>query len=155
MTYHIGMLSDDELVAGFEAGTLAEFPHASHVRLTLIYLARHGVDETRLRMADGLLLFATLKGHPEKFHVTMTRAWLELIESARRRFPDAGNPEALVAACPGLLDKDALKRFYSAERLSTDDARAGWVTPDRAPAIDVQALMSVVEANRHGSGDSR
>lgn len=135
------MLSDDELVGGFEAGTLGDFPHPSHVRLTLIYLARHGVDETRRCMADGLLLFATMKGHPEKFHVTITRAWLELIDSARRLHPAARDPEALVAACPALLDKGALRRFYSPERLDSDDARAGWVEPDLAP-IDAGALAS-------------
>lgn len=141
------MLSDDDLVSGFEACTLTDFPHASHVRLTLIYLARHGVDETRRRMADGLLLFATMKGHPEKFHVTLTRAWLELIESARQQHPEARDPEALVAACPGLLDKDALLRFYSPERLASDAARASWVAPDRA-AIDSGALGSNATVDR-------
>ena len=148
------MLSDDELVDGFEAGTLLEFPHASHVRLTLIYLARHGVDETRRRMADGLLLFATSKGHPEKFHVTMTRAWLELIESARRRHPGAGDPESLVAACPALLDKHAIDRFYSPARLASDDARAGWLAPDLIPVIDVEALAASAAADRDRSTDS-
>jgi hypothetical protein len=147
------MLSDDDLVHGFEAGTLSQLPHASHVRLTLIYLARHGVDETRQRMADGLLLFATMKGHPEKFHVTITRAWLELIESARRRHPDARDPEALAQACPALLDKDSLLRFYSPDRLAGDDARAGWVAPDRAP-IDAGALATIPDTDRPPAADS-
>jgi hypothetical protein len=142
------MLSDDELVRGFEAGTLSEFPHASHVRLTLIYLARHGEAETRRRLADGLLLFATAKGHPEKFHVTITRAWLELIESARRQHPHAPDAQALVSACPELLDKDAMNHFYSPERLASDDARAGWLPPDRQPAIDFDRLRSKLRADR-------
>jgi hypothetical protein len=141
------MLTEDELVAGFEAGTLSEFPHASHVRLTLIYLARHGFDETRRRMADGLLLFATLKGHPEKFHVTITRAWLELVEGARRAHPEARDPETLLRLCPGLLDKDALLHFYSPDRLASDDARAGWLPPDRA-AIDPGVLPPNAAADR-------
>jgi hypothetical protein len=141
------MLSDDELVSGFEAGTLSALPHASHVRLTLIYLARHSVDEARRRMADGLLLFATMKGHPEKFHVTLTRGWLELIESARRLHPQVRDPEVLLGLCPALLDKDALLRFYSPQRLASDDARVGWVAPDLAP-IDAAALGSNVEADR-------
>src|SRR4051812_50192003 len=98
------MLSDDELVAGFEAGRLAEFHHADHVRLTIVYLARHGREATRNRLADGLLRFATLKGHPEKFHVTMTRAWVDLIDAARTARPDARDAAALVSACPLLLD---------------------------------------------------
>ena len=135
------MLSDDELIQGFEAGTLSEFPHAAHVRVTLIYLARYGTEETRQRMADGLLQFATMKGQPAKFHVTLTRAWLELIDSARHQHRDAADGEALVRACPALLDKDALLRFYSPERLTSDAARTGWIAPDRAP-IDASALRS-------------
>ena len=148
------MLSDDELVRGFEAGTLSELPHASHVRLTLIYLARHGEAEARRRLADGLLLFATAKGHPEKFHVTMTRAWLELIESALRRHPQTSDPQTLVAACPELLDKDAINCFYSPERLASDDARAGWVPPDREPTIDFDVLRSRVKADRTRRAES-
>lgn len=125
------MLTDDELVAGFEAGSLADFPHASHVRLTLVYLARHGRDEALRRLMEGLLRFATVKGQPAKFHVTMTRAWVDLIDAARRGHPELG-PAALIDACPDLLDRDALLRFYSAERLNSAEARTRWVPPDRA-----------------------
>ena len=38
------VLTDDELVAGFEAGSLAEFHHADHVRLTLVI--SRGTGET-------------------------------------------------------------------------------------------------------------
>jgi hypothetical protein len=135
------MLTDDQLVQGFEAGTLTAFPHAEHVRLTIVYLARHGRDETLRRMCDGLLRFATAKGHPEKFHVTLTLAWVELIEAARRANPGIHDPDALVAAYPQLLDQTALLRFYTPERLNSGEARERWLPPDRASSIglDVQA----------------
>ena len=133
------MLTDDELVRGFEEGSLSAFPHAEHVRLTIVYLMRHGRDETIRKLSDGLLRFATGKGQPEKFHVTMTRAWVELIESAVRAHPEIDNPGTLVARCPQLLDRDALLRFYSPARLHGADARERWVPPDRTPAIGVDA----------------
>ena len=135
------MLTDDELVQGFEAGSLTAFPHAQHVRLTIIYLARHGRDETLRKMCDGLVRLATAKGDPEKFHVTMTRAWIKLIEAARRTHPGIRDAGALVAACPQLLDQNALLRFYSPERLNSNEARQRWLPPDRASSfgIDVQA----------------
>ena len=40
-------MTDDELIKGFEAASLPAFPHADHVRLTIVYLARHGREETR------------------------------------------------------------------------------------------------------------
>ena len=131
------MLTDDELVQGFEAGSLAAFPHAQHVRLTIIYLARHGRDEALRRMCDGLLRFATVKGDPEKFHVTVTRAWIKLIESARRAHPGIQDPGALVAACPQLLDQNALLRFYSPERLNSGEARLRWLPPDLLSPIGI------------------
>ena len=125
-------MTDDELIRGFEAGTLSEFPHASHVRLTIVYLSRHGREHTLRLMAEGLLRFATFKGIPGKFHATQTRAWVELIEAARISHPEVADPSALIAACPELLDRKALDRFYSPAHLAGDTARAGWVEPDRA-----------------------
>lgn len=135
------MLTDDELVAGFESGTLQEFRHADHVRLTIVYLSRHGRDEALRRLADGLLLFATRKGHPEKFHVTLTRAWVDLIDAARRAHPAVVDAAALVALRPELLDRTTLHRFYSSECLASELAKAQWVPPDRR-AIEIESMGS-------------
>ena len=124
-------MTDDELIAGFEAASLPAFPHADHVRLTILYLASHGRQETERRLFEGLRRFAAAKGVPEKFHVTMTIAWLNLVEEARQRNPQATDPAALVAACPELLNRDALLRFYTRDRLMSDDARQRWIPPDR------------------------
>lgn len=131
------MVTDEELIAGFEAASLPAFPHADHVRLTILYLSRHGRDETEKKLFEGLRRFATAKGVPEKFHVTMTIAWLDLVDDARRQYPELGDPAALVAACPELLDRDALLRFYTRERLMSDQARQQWVAPDRIIRIQL------------------
>lgn len=136
------MLTDEELVAGFEAASLAAFAHADHVRLTIIYLSRLGHDDTLTKMYDGLRRFAAAKGTPEKFHVTMTRAWVELIASALRACPQAASPAALVAACPELLERDALLRFYSPERLEGEEARARWVEPDKSRDLRVRVAST-------------
>ncbi len=128
-------MTDDELVQGFEAATLPAFPHADHVRLTIVYLNRHGRDETKRKLFDGLRRFAAAKGVPEKFPVTLTLAWLELVDDARRKHPEMSDASELVTACPELLNRDALAPFYSAERLTSDDARTRWVPPDRATPI--------------------
>jgi hypothetical protein len=129
-------MTDDELVEAFEAATLTAFPHADHVRLTIIYLNRHGRDETERKLFDGLRRFASAKGMPEKFHVTTTLAWLDLVDDARRAYPGIRDAMELVTACPELLNRDALSRFYSAERLTSDEARTRWVPPDRAPQVE-------------------
>ena len=143
------MLTEDELIREFEEGSLSAFPHAEHVRLTIVYLMRHGRDETIRKMYDGLLRFATAKGQPEKFHVTMTRAWVDLIESARRAHPEIASPGALVARCPQLLDRDALLRFYSREHLNSAEARERWIPPDLTPAIGVAVASQTTEDSAH------
>src|SRR5262245_8855740 len=119
-------MTDDELIAGFEAASLPAFPHADHVRLTILYLDRHGRVETERKLFDGLHRFAAAKGVPEKFHVTMTLAWLDLVDEARRTHPEAREAAALVSCCPELLDRDALLGFYSPELLKSADARLRW-----------------------------
>src|SRR3954467_11548872 len=98
------MGSDDELIAGFEAASLSAFPHADHVRLTILYLARHGRAETERRLFEGLRRFATAKGVPEKFHVTMTLGWIDLVEDAQRKHLDVSDAPTLINRCPELLN---------------------------------------------------
>ena len=141
-------MTDDELVEGFEAAALPAFPHADHVRLTIVYLTRHGRDETERKLFEGLRRFAAAKGVPQKFHVTMTLAWIELVEDARRKHPEASNPAALVAVCPELLDRDALLRFYTPERLTSDDARERWMPPDRPSRIETTRQSKAPVAGR-------
>src|SRR4051812_15827454 len=131
------MGSDDELIAGFEAASLSAFPHADHVRLTILYLARHGRAETERRLFEGLRRFATAKGVPEKFHVTMTLGWIDLVEDARRKHLDVLDAAMLMHRCPELLNRDALLRFYSADVLMSDAARERWVPPDRVTRIEI------------------
>src|SRR3954469_945764 len=92
------MISDAALVEGFERGSLAQFHHTDHVQLSIVYLARYGRDEALERLTAGIRRLAAADGHPEKFHVTMTRAWLEVIEAARAKHPEARDPASLLAA---------------------------------------------------------
>jgi hypothetical protein len=62
----------------------------------------------------------------------LTVAWVRLIESARRSHPDMPF-EALTAACPWLLDKEAPLAYYTPERLYSEDARTRWVEPNLKP----------------------
>jgi hypothetical protein len=104
--------ADAELVRRFDAGSLGdtEFNHANHVRVAWAYLQLHGCDETLRRFPQALLRFATLKGGPEKFDAALTRDWILHIDDARRAHPEARTGDALLAACPELMDKSTVKR---------------------------------------------
>ena len=128
----IACMPDEELVRGFEEASLESFSHADHVRVACAYLDRFDPDEALTRLVTGLSRFAAAKGKADKFHYTMTRAWLELILDARRHCPGA-RPSVLLERCPALTDASALSRFYSPAVLASAEARAGWVPPDRRP----------------------
>jgi hypothetical protein len=126
--------ADLQLRQQFEARTLANgaFRHREHVRLTWIYLASEPPDAVVPRLCDSLLTLATSHGVPERFHHTLTVVWVRLIDAARREHPDLAF-DALVDACPSLLDKDAPLAFYSSDRLYSDEARKCWVEPNLLP----------------------
>jgi hypothetical protein len=128
-------VAPDTLRGRFERCSLAgsEFRHREHVRLTWIYLAEYGEEEALRRLADGLGRLAATNGAADRFHYTITRAWVRLVEAARQVRPTADSFDALIAACPDLLDRRTLGRFYSDACLQSAVARAKWVPPDLAP----------------------
>jgi hypothetical protein len=69
------------------------------------------------------------------YHETITRAYIELLAMFLARFPD-GTPlatrvSALLAS--RLARRDALLTCYGRDRLTSPEARAAWVEPDRRP----------------------
>lgn len=126
-------MTDEEFVERFERGELESFRHVDHIRLACAYLNVCSEAESLRRLEAGLLAFATKKGVPEKFHRTLTRAWLELVIRARRRHVAARSGEALLGVCPALADARLISRFYSQAALESGTARSGWVDPDLQP----------------------
>jgi hypothetical protein len=103
-------MTDDELVDGFEGGTLAPaaFHHREHVRLTWLLLTRFGRAEAERRLLAGLRALATRAGKPEKFNAPLTLAWVALIDGARLAGPNRSLDE-LLSARPDLLERGAVR----------------------------------------------
>jgi hypothetical protein len=118
----------------FEARTLpnAAFRHREHVRLTWIYLTMEPADAVAARLCRSLLELATGHGVAQRFHHTLTVAWVRIIAAAMAEHPDLPF-DALVEACPLLLDKDAPLAYYTREHLYSETARECWVEPNQKP----------------------
>ncbi|MEM7254283.1 MAG: hypothetical protein AAF493_22930, partial [Pseudomonadota bacterium] len=71
---------------------------------------------------------ATKAGAPEKFHVTITLAFLSVIAErmAERSWTDF---ETFIAENEDLMRRDFLRAWYSDERLNTQRARELFVLP--------------------------
>ena len=129
-------MTDDELVAGFESTQLPaeQFGHAEHVRVAWWYLRHFPLGEALTRFCAALRRFATAKGKPDRYHETITVAYMLLIAE---RLDDcrgatwtefqAANPE-LLAREPSIL-----ARYYPPEVLASDRARRVFVMPPSRP----------------------
>lgn len=128
-----GAWSDQQLIAGFEAATLdaAAFGHPEHVRLTWLYLGRLPLLEALPRVADGLRRFARINGAEERYHQTITWAFVFLTHERMRDAPPGETWDAFGARNPDLLRSSILKRYYRPETLGSLPARRAFVMPDR------------------------
>jgi len=128
-------LTDLEFVRAFEACELSNdcFHHRDHIRLAWIYLHCYGEQEARKRIVAAIRKFAAHHGKSDKYHETITVAWLRLVANEMARLTPEASFVDLIAAAPELFDKRSLERFYSAAALASDAARTSWVQPDLQP----------------------
>lgn len=124
-------MTDTEFLRAFEDTTLEPFHHRDHLRVTFLYLRQFGEAETRQRLGPAILRYAAAGNGAEKYHETITQAWIHLVSAAL-----AEDFESMLAAHPHLLDKNLLNRYYSPELLQSSEARARWIEPDRAGLLE-------------------
>jgi hypothetical protein len=124
-------MSDEELLAGFEACTLAEFHHADHVRVAWLILQQLPLPDALARFAASLKRFAAANGRPELYHETITCAYVVLIRERIERMP-APEWDAFARANADLLSwkPSLLERYYRPETLASETARRIFMLPD-------------------------
>jgi hypothetical protein len=132
MDWGSGAFEAAEFVRLVEAGDFPgdKFHHGDHIRLAWIYVETLGAAAAEERIRVSILKFATNLNHPEKYHDTMTRAWLRLVAVGHAIGPQTGDFPDFIAQHRWLLNRDALSSFYSKPHLMSDAARQGWVGPD-------------------------
>ncbi|MCC7042341.1 MAG: hypothetical protein IT183_00625 [Acidobacteria bacterium] len=132
-------MTDEELMQYFEAGTPPPggFHHEQHVHVVWCYLRRHSRDVALERFRSGLRHFAEAQGAPQRYHETITTAFVLLI--AERLGEDAQDPawEAFAARHADLLawKPSILDRYYTPETLASERARHTFVPPDGAGVL--------------------
>lgn len=124
-------MTDDELVQAFESGDLQDFPHASHVRAAWCYLRRESILVALPRFKAALQRFAAGKGKPDRYHETITIAFMLLI-AERMAGARQLSWEEFAARHPDLLrwQPSPLAQFYSDGVLGSPRAREVFVLPD-------------------------
>jgi hypothetical protein len=129
------LLSGDELIQQFEQGlaSAATFHHGDHVRLAFEYLRRYPALEALRRFSDALQRFAAAQGKADRYHETITWAYLLLIRERIARASGAPTWEEFAASNEDLLiwKGGVLAKFYRRETLDSELARRMFVFPDR------------------------
>ena len=121
------------LLAAIEAGGagVLRFGHREHLQITFALLHETADLAAAARLRIALRRFAANRGAPERYHETLTWAWLVVVDERRRQVPEATFDE-LVARFPELLDAEhgALAAHYDVPAITRcARARSGFVLP--------------------------
>jgi hypothetical protein len=116
--------------------TRGSFGHREHLELAWGYLRLYSIDEAAEVMVAAIRHVARLHGAEDKYHETMTRAWLHFVAVHIQRW-GADSFGEFLERNPDLLDRKLIQHFYSRELILSEPARASWTAPDlrRLPAL--------------------
>jgi len=134
----------EELIKQFEEGTTAAdtFHHADHVRLAFEYLRRYPALEALEKFSAALQRFAAAQAKAQRYHETITWAYLLLIRERQARAGCAQTPcaQTRLETWEEFAERNAdllvwkggvLSTLYRQETLDSELARRTFVLPDR------------------------
>ncbi|MDX6611027.1 MAG: hypothetical protein QOD75_213 [Blastocatellia bacterium] len=146
MSIHYDNLNQIEaVVEGFETCSTSkeDFSHASHLTVALWYLKHNPFEQAADLMRTGLFRFIKYHGIPgEKYNETITLFWLKLVSAfltGQASICDSDRTDRPLAVdlTNGLLvtypDSNLAFDYYTRERISSPEAKAGWLEPDIQP----------------------
>lgn len=130
-------MTDREFLDALESGELPEheFGHAAHVRAAYLYLKEGEFIDAYARIRRAIRNFADRLGKPDKYHETITVAYLALIQQRMREGGAAADWAAFVQANPELFAPDLLRRYYPQDQLASEMARAIFLLPAVSPIV--------------------
>lgn len=125
----------ETVIESFENGTISrtDWKHAEHLTVALYYLSHHDYDTAYHKMRDGI--FNLLRAFEVDFskempyHETLTVFWLKTVDEFRLTKHGC----SILETCNELIekhDKDFPLKFYSREKLFSDEARARFLEGD-------------------------
>ena len=119
-------LADAQFLAALEDCTLPAdcFDHAAHVRAGYLYLRRQPFPQATAAMCATIARYAAALGKPDRYHETITVAFMALINAQLRRPGNGAGWADFSARNPQLLRSDALLAYYPRAVLESREARS-------------------------------
>ena len=123
------------VVKAFENGTISrdDWKHAEHLTVALFYLSKHDYETALTKMRDGIFnllrAFEIDLSKEMPYHETLTVFWMQTVDEFRK----VKNDCSITEICNKLIekfDKNYPLKFYSRERLFSDEARREFIKGD-------------------------
>jgi hypothetical protein len=132
-------LPDEAFIRAFEDCTLPfeQWKHRAHIKVAYLYLRRWPYAEALERVRASIKRYNATTNTPESlergYHETMTVAWMRLVHFTLCEYGPAPSAEEFLEAQEHLLNRKALRFFYSRDRIISWQAKAEFVEPDLVP----------------------
>jgi hypothetical protein len=125
------MMGDEEFLAALEACSLSErqFGHAGHVRAAYLYSRSGDFAVALVKIRRAIQAYAASLGKADRYHETITVAYLALIRQKLYECGDPGGWRGFAQANTDLLDRNLLLKFYPQARLDSELARRTFLLP--------------------------
>jgi hypothetical protein len=107
-----------------------DFGHAAHVRAAYLYLRAGDFACALPRLQRTIRAYASSLGRPDRYHETITVAYLALIQQHIAERGDGGGWCGFERDNPELFDRDLLLHFYSRSQLESGLARRLFLLPE-------------------------
>jgi len=132
-------MTDDEFLRALERCELAEseFGHAAHVRAAYLYLQEADFAGALERISRAIRNYATHLGKPDRYHETITVAYVALVQQHICERGNGGGWVAFARDNSELFQRGLLRQFYSQAQLESEMARRVFLLPRSAPAWSV------------------
>jgi hypothetical protein len=133
------LMTDQEFLRALEHCELPEneFGHAAHVRAAYLYLREADFPGALERICRAIRNFAAHLGHPDRYHETVTVAYVALIQQHIGERGDSGGWTQFTRDNPELFQPGLLLKFYTQEQIDSEMARRIFLLPHLAPAKPV------------------
>src|SRR6202521_6125210 len=107
--------SDQDFLRAFEDLSFPadRFHHREHIHVAWLYLKSADATRAAERMSEGIRRFANHHGATQKYHHTLTLAWMRLAAAALVETPEGYTFERFLTAPPQLKDANPPAKYYS------------------------------------------
>jgi hypothetical protein len=131
--------ADAQFLKAFEECTLPfeEWRHRAHIKVAYLYLTQLPFDAALEKVRTNIKRYNAATNTPESldrgYHETLTVAWMKLVAFTLAEYGGAESADAFLEVQEQLLNRKALRFFYSRDQIVSWRAKAEFVKPDLAP----------------------